>query len=346
MAPASIGIVGTGENARDHATACRSLPDAELVAICDISEDALDRFGDEFECGNRYLSLQALLSSHPLDLLVISTWGPHHAPLAFEAMESGRVRALLVEKPLAMNAVEASAMVRLAQTTGTLLAEGFKWRYDPQHRAGFELIRSGRVGSVRSIHAAFSAPLAWRMEEQNWRFDPARGGGSLYDTASYLIHFARAAMDADPLSVMAAAPDVSVGGAELSAAMILQFSQGRVALLQSSYTQAYHQAITVIGDNGWIRYAIPFDSRSSRDAEFVTAPPLAARIDIHGDDFSHEVLHFPPCNQFIAQLESLLHALEAAADVPASGQFAVGSMATMDALRASISSGTGQVVRV
>jgi len=344
MAPASIGIVGTGENARDHAAACRAIPGVELVAICDVSDRALTTFGDEFACPNRYRSLQAMLALHPLDLLVISTWGPHHAPLALEAMASARVRAVLVEKPMAMNAEEASEMVSLARATGTLLAEGFKWRYDPQHHTAFELLSSGRIGTVRSIHSAFSAPLAGRMEQQNWRFDPARGGGSLYDTASYLIHFARAVMDADPNSVMATAPDASTSGAEMSAAMILEFTGGRIALLQSSYTQAYHQAITVIGDDGWLRYDIPFDSRSSRDAEFVRTPPLPSRLDLHGNDFSHEVLRFPPCNQFIEQLKSILHALEAAGDVPASGQFAVGSMATLDALRASIASGSRQVV--
>lgn len=334
----TIGIVGTGENARDHAAACRALS-ADLVAICDISAEALERFGNEFDCANRYLSLDELLDSHSLDVLVISTWGPHHAPLALQAMDSGRVRAILVEKPIAMNAAEAVEMVNRSRETGTLLVEGFKWRYDPQHRAAFELLASGRIGTVRSVHGAFSAPLAGRAGADNWRFDPARGGGSLYDTASYLVHFARVAMKGDPISVMAIAPDATEGGAELSAAMILEFDEGRLALLQSSYTQAYHQSVTVIGTEGYMRYVIPFDSRSSRDTEFVTTPPLAARIKIHGNDFSHELVEFPSCNQFVAQLEAVLEALRTRGQVAASGEFAVGSMKTLDALRTSIASG-------
>ncbi len=346
MALSSIGIVGTGENAHDHAAACQVIPGAELVAICDISADALARFGDEFGCPHRYESLDAMLGAHELDVLVISTWGPHHAPLALQAMDTGRVRALLVEKPMAMDAAEAAAMVARAQATGTLLVEGFKWRYDPQHLAAFDALAAGRIGAVRSVHGAFSAPLADRMGEGNWRFDPARGGGSLYDTAGYLIHFARAAMGGDPVAVLAIAPESSADGAELSAAIILEFTEGRVALLQSSYAQAYHQAVTVIGTQGWMRYTSPFDSRSSRDAEFVATPPLAARIDIHGNDFDHEVLEFPPCNQFVAQLEAVLAAARTRGQVPASGAFAVGSMATLDALRASKQSGRKKEVRV
>jgi predicted dehydrogenase len=333
-----VGIVGTGENARDHAAACRAVS-AELAAICDISTESLERFGDEFDCANRYLSLDELLDAHLLDVLVISTWGPHHAPLTLQAMDSGRVRAILVEKPIAMNAAEALAMVARAEETGTLLVEGFKWRYDPQHQAAFELLASGRIGEVRSVHGCFSAPLVGRAGASNWRFDPSRGGGSLFDTASYLVHFARAVMHGDPVAVVAITPDSSEGGAELSAAMALEFTRGRVALLQSSYAQAYHQAMTVIGTEGYMRYVLPFDSRSSRETEFVTTPPLVARIEIHGNDFSHELVEFPACNQFVAQLEAVLEALRTGGQVAASGEFAVGSMKTLDALRTSIASG-------
>jgi len=334
----SVGIIGTGENARDHAAACRAVS-AELVAICDISPEAVERFGNEFDCANRYQSLESLLHAHHLDVLIISTWGPHHAPLALQAMDSGRVRAVLVEKPMAMDAAEAVEMVNRSRETGTLLVEGFKWRYDPQHRAAFDLLASGRIGVVRSVHGAFSAPLAGRVGADNWRFDPARGGGSLYDTASYLVHFARTVMKGDPVTVMAIVPDPTEGRAELSAAMILEFDEGRVALLQSSYTQAYHQAVTVIGTEGYLRYVVPFDSRSSREAEFVTTPPLAARIDIHGNDFSHETLEFAPCNQFEAQLTAVFDALRTGEQMSASGEFAMGSTATLDALRTSIVSG-------
>ena len=55
-----VGIIGTGENARDHGRACRNVEQAELVAICDISAEALQRFGDEFDVANRYTSPQEM----------------------------------------------------------------------------------------------------------------------------------------------------------------------------------------------------------------------------------------------------------------------------------------------
>ena len=70
-----VGIIGAGENARDHGRACRNLEQVELVAICDISEDALKRFGEEYRVSRRYTSLDDMLSQEDLDIVVISTWG-------------------------------------------------------------------------------------------------------------------------------------------------------------------------------------------------------------------------------------------------------------------------------
>ena len=57
-----VGIIGTGENARDHGRACHNVTQAELVAICDISEDALERFGNEYGVSKRYTNVDDMLS--------------------------------------------------------------------------------------------------------------------------------------------------------------------------------------------------------------------------------------------------------------------------------------------
>ena len=52
-----VGLVGAGENARDHGRACHDSSQVEMVAICDISEVALERFGNEFNIPQRYTNL-------------------------------------------------------------------------------------------------------------------------------------------------------------------------------------------------------------------------------------------------------------------------------------------------
>ena len=95
-----VGIVGAGENARDHGRACRVVDEAELVAICDISEAALRRFQDEFGVSRVYSDLDDMLAEHELDIVIVSTWGVYHAEVSNRLARSGKVRAIQVEKPI------------------------------------------------------------------------------------------------------------------------------------------------------------------------------------------------------------------------------------------------------
>ena len=56
-----VGLVGSGGIARAHGTACQALDGADLSAICDVSQEALDRYGEQFGVTNRYLDLDDML---------------------------------------------------------------------------------------------------------------------------------------------------------------------------------------------------------------------------------------------------------------------------------------------
>ena len=75
-----VGIVGTGGIAYAHGRACAELECAELCAICDVSEVALDRYGDEFGIANRYLDLNDMLVKENLDIIIICTWEAQYRP--------------------------------------------------------------------------------------------------------------------------------------------------------------------------------------------------------------------------------------------------------------------------
>lgn len=260
-----VGIVGAGENARDHGRACRNVEQAELVAICDVSEAALRQYGDEFGVSNRYLSLDQMLARESLDLVVVSTWGVHHAEVSNAVARSGKVRAILVEKPISSTAAECEEMITAAREQGVLLAEGFKWRLTPQHLRLDEIIDSGRIGRVMSVQSTLSSPLVHFAPANNWRYDHHRGGGSVYDTAGYLLHFARHVIGTEPRRVYAfGSSSDEFGDVEMSASILLQFPGDASAKLTSSYQYGYCQATEILGTRGWIRRDLPFDQRSVR----------------------------------------------------------------------------------
>ena len=74
-----VGLVGSGGIARAHGTACQALDGADLTAICDVSQDALDRYGEQFGVPNRYLDLDDMLEDANLDIAILCNWGAVHA---------------------------------------------------------------------------------------------------------------------------------------------------------------------------------------------------------------------------------------------------------------------------
>src|SRR5215210_6247364 len=118
-----VMIIGTGAIAYRHAAACQALEGAELVAVCDVRREAADALADTFSVESRYTDLGAMLGSEQADLAIIATWGVYHAELVEQLAGSGRVKAILCEKPLAMDAPQAEAMARVAADRGVLLAE-------------------------------------------------------------------------------------------------------------------------------------------------------------------------------------------------------------------------------
>ena len=131
-----VGLVGSGGIARAHGTACQALDGADLTAICDVSQDALDRYGEQFGVPNRYLNLDEMLEDANLDIAILSNWGAVHAETGIQIAKSQKVRAILCEKPFTNNAAEARQMVAAAKENGILLAEAFKFRHHPNAPQG------------------------------------------------------------------------------------------------------------------------------------------------------------------------------------------------------------------
>ena len=334
-----VGIVGVGENARDHGQACQHVGQADLIAICDISEKALSRFGEEHGVSKRYTDLQEMLAQEELDIVVVSTWGVHHAQVSNAVARSGKVRAILVEKPISSTAVECEEMIAAARGNGVLLTEAFKWRHDPQHLKIKEIVDSERIGQVMSIQSTFSSPLVRFASPSNWRYYRSRGGGSVYDTAGYLVHFSRHVIGEEPHRVYAVGSYIESSDADMSAAVFLEFPGGATAKLTSSYQYGYCQATEILGTRGWIRADLPFDQRSVREQEFVEKEELPASVHVFHDNFDTEIFRFMPVNQFDLQLDQLCKCLETGLPPRISPEFSLGNMRAIDAIYESMRTG-------
>lgn len=139
------GIVGCGGISRSHAEFYRDWQEAELVACADPHAAARVRMCEIVSTCRQYEDGAALLACEPLDLLVIATRACLHHPLVFAAVQQ-RVRAILCEKPMALDLRQAQEMVRVCRERGVRLAIGHQRRYDPQYALARQMIQDGSIG--------------------------------------------------------------------------------------------------------------------------------------------------------------------------------------------------------
>ena len=325
--PYRVGIVGAGGIARAHGGACRQVEDASLVAVCDVSREAADRFADEFDVQARYTDLAKMLAAEALDIAVICTWGVYHAEVGIAIAESQQVRAILCEKPFTSTGDEAAAFVAAAGDNGVLVAEAYKFRHHPMHLKAKELVDEGVVGEVTNVRSTFcmAGDPAHRQPGTNRRWDKAKGGGSIYDLACYNIHHARWIFDADPVNVFSS----GTFGPEVDDATFTQlvFPGGGVAQISVGWTSWDAHYADICGTTGMIHIDRVWNNENS-----ATALEVHTRAGV-------ERIEFDPVFQFENQLQHLCDCLTTGQQHRISPENSVGQMRTIDAAFESIRSG-------
>ncbi|HEX4659288.1 MAG TPA: Gfo/Idh/MocA family oxidoreductase, partial [Streptosporangiaceae bacterium] len=140
------GILATGGIAQAFARDLALQPDCEVVAVGSRSQASADKFGDEFGVPNRHASYQALAEDPDVDAVYVSTPHPGHHAAALLAINAGK--AVLVEKPFAMDAAQAREMIEAARERGTFLMEAMWTRFLPHIARVREILAAGTLGDV------------------------------------------------------------------------------------------------------------------------------------------------------------------------------------------------------
>jgi predicted dehydrogenase len=191
--PVRIGVVGLGFMGLVHLKALRSIPGAELTAVCsrdrrkligDLSaiQGNLGTAGEHFDFGNiaKYTEPGALLGDPRVDAVDICLPTSLHAPVAIAALHAGKH--VLVEKPMALDAESCKSMLAAARSANRVLMVAHVLRFFPIYDALSQSVRSGGLGAPR--FAAFRRRCAaptW----SDWLADARQSGGGAFDL---LIH--------------------------------------------------------------------------------------------------------------------------------------------------------------
>lgn len=228
--------------------------DCEVTAVACRDEARGKAFAAQHGIAAVETQYQTLVERSDVDLVYNALPPSRHADMSIAALHAGK--AVLCEKPFAMNAAEAAQMLQAAQETGGLLIEAFHYRHHPAFQRCLEKVRSGEIGRVKSLHAIFVAPVPYRLGEV--RHTLSIGGGALMDMGCYPIHWVRTLMGQEP-SVSSAHVIQSQPDIDLTTKAELSFDGGVTASIECSMddSRRFEAALTITGEAGEIHMHNP-----------------------------------------------------------------------------------------
>jgi predicted dehydrogenase len=232
-------------------------------------------------------SYDELLADPDVDAVYISLTNDVHAQWSIAALRAGKH--VLCEKPLAMNVAEVDAMVAAAEESGRLLVEASWYRWHPRVRATQQLIAEGAIGAVRHVAAGFV--FAGRLDG-NFRLEPGRGGGALYDVGCYAVSAALWAFGDAPVRDVVARHELGSTGVDLATTAVLAFAAGE-AEVRAGIAEPPRQWLVITGDTGELEL---------RDAAF-TSWLDGESVLLVSDGSGTERRTFPPADAYRLMVE-------------------------------------------
>ena len=203
MKKIKIAVIGVGNISEHHIKGYLSHPSVELYAFCDINEKQLEEKGKKHGITRLYTDEKKMLEELPeIDAVSVCTWNNGHAPASIMALNAGKH--VLCEKPMALNAVEAQAMIDAAKKNGKKLMVGFVRRFGNDAEITKSFIDAGNLGDLYYAKATY---LRRNGCPGGWFSDKSRsGGGPLIDLGVHVIDLVRYLMGGPkPVSVYGAA---------------------------------------------------------------------------------------------------------------------------------------------
>ncbi|MCG9131961.1 Gfo/Idh/MocA family oxidoreductase [Candidatus Poribacteria bacterium] len=269
-------MLGCGGRARGHADAYRFVKRGELAAVCDMDEERLDNFADEFGISSRYTDLDAMLEKEKPDVLHIVTSPviPNsneriRYPLMKQASDHG-VPAAIIEKPIAIEGEDWKQIAGLAEETKTKFVINTQLNFHPKNLELKKDVVDGRIGEIKFIDASARS----RPSEQ--------GGHVLQLVSSYIddAHPVRvlgqiagsehlnSAPGGHPSPTHAAAQVLYENGVHVSIAFGTELGQ-----MASDDPGVYgHKRVFVVGTKGFVHWRFSSWERLTLDGGYEGGP--------------------------------------------------------------------------
>jgi predicted dehydrogenase len=246
------GIWGAGIIAEKVANDFRFAPGNQLYAVASRTFEHAKAFAARHQASASYNSLHALLADPQVDAVYIATPNHLHVGDCIACLEAGK--AVLCEKPFALNFVEAERIAAAARSRGVFCMEAMWTRFIPAVVEAKRRVDAGELGRVRLLEGSFAHLAA--AGDAGRLFDPQMGGGVLLDLGVYLLSMCQYLIG-EPQSAKGVA-SLANSGVDDQSAYQLTYASGALANLAASLRVKGTNEFNIAGDLGSLRLHQPF----------------------------------------------------------------------------------------
>ena len=274
-------FLGCGGRARAHASAYRFVKGGKIGAICDMNEELLNNFGDQFDVSARYTDFDEMLEKEKPDLLHIVT-----APvlrgtnqrIRYSLMKQAsdhNVPAAIVEKPIAVESEDWKQIAGLAEETNTKFIVNTQLNFHPKNLELKQDVADGKIGEIKFIDAsARSTPVDQAphvLQLVSSYIDNSRPTRVLGQISG------KEQLDsAQPSPMHAAAQAIYDNGLHVS----LAFGTGMGTLASEGGGTVTHKRVFVVGTKGFVHWRFSSWERSTHDGGYEGGPLNYGEQDI------------------------------------------------------------------
>jgi len=288
MTQTNWGIVGLGKIAHTFASDLLTVEGANLYAVASRSQSKADKFSEQYLATKAYGAYKELLADQHIDIVYIATPHVFHKENSIDVLKSGK--AVLCEKPFAMNLQDVKSMIKVAKTESQFLMEALWTNYMPTIQRLTEIIRNKTYGNIINLKADFCFKPDY--DPNSRLFNPELGGGALLDIGIYPVYLALKLLG-KPDTIITESKKADTG-VDLSTHMIFKYQNGVKANLYCSFNENSNGEALVKFEDAEIKLHSRFHETDKLSISRHTSEEL---IDYHykAKGYHFEIMHAQDC---------------------------------------------------
>lgn len=247
----NFGVIGCGRIAPKHTESIMSIPEAELIAVCDVLPEKAQDFASKYNA-KAYLDYNELLQRNDIDIVTIATPSGSHAEIGIAAAKAGKH--VMVEKPMSMTLEEADLLIKTCSECGVKLAVIHQNRFNKSIKTLRAALDEGRFGKL--THG--QATIRWNRSQDYYTQAPWRGtklqdGGVLMNQSIHNIDLLQWMLG--PVESVFGYTNTALRDIEMEdvAGAVVKFKSGAIGLIEAAstiYPKNIEETLNIFGETG------------------------------------------------------------------------------------------------